>query len=231
MKRLLMVSVLCLLPAALAGQQRAATDFRAELIARGVSAEFAGSAAVIADSAAAKGLPARPILDKAVEGWGKQVAAARIIVTLRELSARLERTRGELSASGEQDVDGETLAAAAQARFRGIHADNVSRIVAVQAPRASVIAGLQVAGALAGQGLDQGTSARLVVESLRRGRTVAQMLDLPAAARALAAAGASTTQVGQQLLQGLDAGVTVTGRGQVGVTVPPVLPPGLPIKP
>ena len=174
---------------------------------------LADSVRVIAQATDQRGLPGRVLIDKMNEGLSKHVPPPRILAAVRDLAQRLERARSDLRSGGVQRMGPATIAGAADASVQGIaRADQVDIVQA--APNDSAAgSGLSVAAALVVQGLDPGISARLVAQSFTSGRTLTQVLDLPAAARALQVQGVSSTEVGRQLLSG------------IGVTVRPAVPP------
>jgi hypothetical protein len=198
------------------------TDAQAQMVARGLPAGLAADVAVVARETDAKGLPGQAVVDKAVEGWFKHVPPQRILGAVRDLSHRLERARTDLVSGGVRQPAGAVIAGAADASAQGIaRGDQVAIINAAPGSEAAG-SGLSVAGALVVQGLDPATSARLVSESFRHGRSLAQVLDLPAAARALQVRGTATNDVGRQLLEGITA--TVGAQGRVGAVVKPIVP-------
>ncbi len=195
MKNRAIVFALVLYPAVLSAQASVAvqTDVRAILVARGMTSALAESVAVVAREASGRGLSSQPVVDKAVEGWFKHVPPPRILAAVRDLAGRMDQVRTELRGAGMAELDGSVIGAAAESRAQGIvRGDQVDIIRAAKSP-AAASAGLSVSAALVVQGLDARTSARLVVESFRRGRSASQVLDLPAAARALQMRGTPTS--------------------------------------
>lgn len=200
-----------------------ADSSQAQMQHRGLSADLSAQVAAVVQQTNSQGLPGQAIVDKAIEGFYKHVPPPRIVAAVRDLSQRLGRARSDLRAAGVTDASGPEIAGAADASAQGIaRGDQVAMIHAAPSSDAAA-SGLSVAAALVVQGLDASTSAKLVTESFQHGRTLAQVLDLPAAARALQVQGASAADVGRQLLDGISASGTVTGR--TGVTVKPVVPP------
>lgn len=195
----------------------------AALVSRGVSVDVAAQVGAVVREANDKGLPGGAIADKAVEGAFKRVPPPRILAAVRDFSQRLERARGELRAGGVAVLTPGLYVGSAEAALQGIaRAEQVAIIRAAPDQRAAA-SGLSVAAALVVQGIDARTSARLVQRSFVNGRDVAQVLDLPAAARALQVQGVTATEAGRQLLDGISAAGSVTGRA--GATVQPVIPP------
>lgn len=200
-------------------------DVRSQLTARGLPADLVQVVATVSADANARGLPVQPLVDKAIEGFSKRVPPARIEAAVRDLATRLGTSRDALVRAGVTAPDGAVIAASADAMARNIGAADVVTIIRA-APRDAAPAGLSVAAALASHGLPRETAVRLVVESYRSGRTMAQVLDLPAAAATLIGQGLSPADAGAQLLQGIGAGLNVQGSGRTGAVVrPPAVPP------
>jgi hypothetical protein len=202
-------------------QDSAAT--KAQLEARGLPADLSASVAAVATHTAQQGLPARAIVDKAIEGFFKHVPPPRIIAAVRDLSDRLGRARADLRSAGVAQADGSVIAGAAEASAQGITSRQEVSIIHAAPSSDAAGAGLSVAAALVVQGIEPAMSARLVTEAFAHGQNVAQVLDLPAAARSLQVQGATSTEIGRQLLDGIAASGTVTGRA--GAVVRPVVPP------
>ncbi len=197
---------------------------RARLLSRGLPRDLATAVADAAQRARARGRPSELIVDKALEGWAKRVPAPRIREAVRDLTQRLDTARTALRSAGLRSSGGIVVGAAAEALARGIGREDVVAIVRAAPADRAAAAGLQVAAALSAQGLDRSSSVRVVVESFRGGRSMAQVLDLPASARALAAQGASPADVGRELLEGTRAG---TGQARVqGSARPSAVNPG-----
>jgi len=204
---------------------QSAAEMRSQLAARGLPAELAQVVATVSADARARGLPVEPLLDKAIEGFSKRVTAPRIEAAVRDLAARLGTSRDALVQAGVASPDGPTIAASADALARNISTADVVTIIRA-APRDAAPAGLSVAAALTANGLSREHAVRLVVESYRAGRSVAQVLDLPAAAATLMGQGMNAADAGRRLLEGIGAGVNVQGSGRTGTVVrPPAVPP------
>lgn len=225
-RRVVAALVLCAAYACTPGRLYAQQNtLRARLMARGLPSGLASAVADAAARARARGLPTEPIVDKALEGWAKRVPAPRIREAVRDLTQRLQTARTTLRGAGLSASGGIVIGAAAEALARGIGRDDVVAIVRAAPADRAAAAGLQVAAALSAQGLDRSSSVRVVVESFRGGRSMAQLLDLPASARALAAQGVSPADVGRELLQG--AGGTGQARVQGTVVRPNLVNPGV----
>lgn len=172
-------------PRALGAQE----DPRARLVAQGVAEALADTVARVAVEASARGLPARPLVDKAIEGAAKRVPAVRILAAVRVLVVRLDQARDSLRASGFASADGGLIAASAEAFAQGMSRADVAAIIRAAPSSEAAVAAISVAAALVVEGLDRASAARVVTESLRAGASAAQVLDLPATVRARGAAG------------------------------------------
>lgn len=224
--RLIAVVLLALLPALAVAQE---ADVRAQLHARGLPPELTGQVAAIAAEAAARGLPTGPLADKAIEGWSKHVPDARILGAVQALSARLGDAREAVRAAGLASPPGEVVAAAAEAMGRGIGQAQIGEVVrAAQAPAAAA-PGLNVAAALVAEGIASEQAVAMVVDAMRAGRPIAQILDMPSVARAMQAQGMTPADVGREMMRG--GGPHQRPRPGRGMGVrPPDVPPG-PVRP
>lgn len=195
----LLVAAALLLPAALAAQQR---ELSAQLAARGLPPDLVQGVAAVAADATSRGLPAGPLVDKALEGWAKRVPAAQVLAVVRLFAGRMGEARQAVVQAGVTSPPGEAIAAAAEAMGRGIAASLVVEILRAAPDPALAAPGLRVAAALAAQGLTPEQAAQVVSDALRGGRTVAQLLDLPSAMRAMQAQGLAPPEIGRRMLQG-----------------------------
>jgi hypothetical protein len=224
--RLLHLAAALLIAAATAAPLGAqATDVHARLTQRGLPAALVAEVAGVAAEAASRGLPVDPLVEKAAEGWAKRAAAPRIIAAVRDLAVRLGAAREALANAG-PSVDARVVGSAADALGRGISREDIVQIVSAAPAAEAASAGLAVAAALAAQGLDRALAVRVVVQAMRGGRAVADVLDLPAAARALQGQGVPPSDLGRRLLEGIGGGPIGQGRGDPGAR-PPIVPPGL----
>jgi len=223
-RRMLVAVLLLGGPAPLLAQ---GTDVEARLAARGVPVPLARSVADIAATAASRGLPTGPLADKAIEGWAKQVPAARITAAVRMLAQQMMTARDAVRAGGIESPDGSVIAAAAEAMRGGMRAEQVRSVV--QAAGASGVAGpgLSVAAALSAQGLGGTEAVKIVVGALRNRESMSKLLDLPSLARAMHDEGMSAGDIGHRILDGSGEGGDHDGRssGDHGGR-PSVVPPG-----
>ncbi len=218
-------------PVALGAQEAA---IRARLDARGLPPDLAQQVTAVAERAAARGLPGQAVADKAIEGWAKNVPAARILAAVEAYAGRLDDARTTLGRAGLGAPGAASVVAAAEALGRGLSEAEVADVVRAARARGALAPGLTVAAALRAQGLASAQAVGVVVEAMRRNRSVEQLLDLPSVARAMEAEGLDAGEVGRRLLRGEsgDGGdrdgrpgaVPGTGSGHR----PSVMPPGVP---
>jgi hypothetical protein len=183
--------LLSIVPTGLVGQL---PDYQSQMTERGLPAALVAEVTAIAADATAAGLPAGPLVDKAIEGWAKRVPQPRIVAALNQFRVRLHAAQQAMIRTGHPEPPGPIVAAAAEAMAQGIDGDEASAIV---------------------------------VQSMHRGWTDAQLLDLPSFANQMRAQGTPPQQVGQRLMQG---GGSMAGAGvSPGMgSRPPGVPPGNP---
>jgi len=183
----------------LAAQER---DPGRELAARGAPAAFVNAVAAQVDAAGRAGLPVGPVMDKALEGWAKRVAAPRVMAALDQLRARLAAGRDAVHAAGMTQPPDAVVAGAAEALARGIGPDEV-RVLVTRAPGAdAAAAGLMVAASLHAQGLDRAASVRAVEDAYARALDPAQLYELPSVVAGLAGQGMRMGDLAQRIMQG-----------------------------
>lgn len=194
----------------------AAQDVRARLEARGLPADLVQQISAIAADATAQGLPGDALADKAIEGFAKQIPAARIVAAVRSFGVRMLDARTAVHDAGVAIPPGEIVTAAAEAMGRGFQAADVGRVVRA-APRTELAAsGLTVAAALTAQGMTTPRAVEVVTSALQGGRSSAQILDLPSVARAMQSNGLSADEAGRQMLRGGSGGGSGGGGGGEG---------------
>jgi hypothetical protein len=216
--------LLSIVPTGLVGQL---PDYQSQMTERGLPAALVAEVTAIAADATAAGLPAGPLVDKAIEGWAKRVPQPRIVAALNQFRVRLHAAQQAMIRTGHPEPPGPIVAAAAEAMAQGIDEAQMGEIVAAAQTPASAGHGLRVAAALAAQGIDGDEASAIVVQSMHRGWTDAQLLDLPSFANQMRAQGTPPQQVGQRLMQG---GGSMAGAGvSPGMgSRPPGVPPGNP---
>ena len=220
--RRLWLLLLLVVPQALAGQR---PDLQEQMRTRGLPDDLVAQVTEVAADATAQGLPADPLVHKAIEGWAKRVPPDRILVAVRQFRLRLHDARQALVGTGHPDPLGPVVAAAAEAMGRGLEQHQVGSVVDAAPSSVAAGRGLRVAAALTAQGIGAADAVAIVVRAMQQGRPDAQLLDLPSVANAMRARGMAPGQIGQRLMQGAGgAGEAGMGPGQGGR--PPGVPPG-----
>jgi hypothetical protein len=219
---LVAAAALAAAPALVAAQQ---DDVEARLQARGVPADLARDVAAIAADAASRGVPGDPLADKAVEGWAKQVPAARIVTAVRAFAGQLALARDAVRAAGMAEPPGDLVVAAAEAMGTGLGAGHVASVVRAAPNAVEAAPALNVTAALAAQGLGGEQAATIVVRALRGRRSMVQLLNLPSQARVMHSEGLGPSEIGRKMLGGEDEGAGAHTSPTRGVR-PPGVPPG-----
>jgi hypothetical protein len=206
------------------------TGIEGRLQARGVPAALAHDVAAIAADASARGVPDGPLADKAIEGWAKQVPAARILVAVRRFADQMVTARSAVRGAGIDAPSGAVIAAAAEAMRSGMRAEQVRSVVRAAAAADFAAPGLSVAAALSAQGLGGDQAVKIVVGAMHNHQSMAELLDLPSVARAMHDQGMSPGDIEHRILDGSGGG---SGSGEHDGSRtgdhgdrPPVVPPG-----
>jgi hypothetical protein len=193
----MVLAALAAAPAALAAQE---AGIGPRLAARGLPSELVQEVERVATDAAARGVPASPLADKAIEGWAKHVPPARIVAALREFAGRMAVAGDAVRAAGLQHPTGNVIAAAAEAMGGGLRADEIRSVVRAAGTAEEASPGLSVAASLAAQGIASKQAVTIVVDAMQRRRPMSQLLDLPSVARSMHEQGMSPGEIGEQLL-------------------------------
>lgn len=118
----------------------------------------------LADSARAAGLPAEPLLDKALEGASKHADSNRIVEAVRGLAQRLGQASAVLGSTATES----DLVAAAGALYQGVPAAEVARLRTLRAGQ-PVALPLVVLADLIQRGVPVPTAISVVRDMARRG--------------------------------------------------------------
>jgi len=156
-----------------------AQDISARLAGR-VSPEVAALVQRLATSAAARGLPVDPLIQKAIEGGAKGVPADRIAAAVRALAGQLDVAAAALTRAGPTHPDTDAIAAGAFALNAGLNDTNVTTLARVSGPRHAQAGTLRVAGTLAAMGVPAAQTVELVTQVIEAGGDSADVLALPA---------------------------------------------------
>ncbi len=191
-----------LLLAAGATAAQAQTDVRARLEARGLPPDLVSGVSAVATDAAARGLPAGPIADKALEGWAKRAPAERILAVVQAFTRRMGDAQGAVRGAGIDSPRGDVIAAAADAMGRGMTTAQVTTVVRAGPAGADAASALHVAAALSSQGMGMDQAVNVVAAAMRDGRSTDQILDMPSVMRTMQAQGMPVPEIGRQLMEG-----------------------------
>jgi hypothetical protein len=122
---------------------------------------------MVVDSARAAGLPAEPLVDKALEGAAKRADGKRILAAVRSLAASLHSARSALGpAAPEPD-----LIAGAEALRAGVHQETLAELRTSRGEDESLLAPLAVMTDLIARGVPADTAAAVVLHLAHQGAT------------------------------------------------------------
>lgn len=145
-----------------------------------------GAAIPVVDSlvqrALAEGLPTEPLIQKALEGGAKQVAAPRIVAAVQVSLGQLRGARDLLIRAGDEPpATPAEVTTVAWALRRGLPGPVVARVVAAlpRPPRASA---MHAVADLAAHHFDSDSAADLIIAAIGQGLVRERLLDVSAAA-------------------------------------------------
>jgi hypothetical protein len=131
-----------------------------------------------------RGLPAEPLMAKALEGVAKNASSAKIRAAMDALQKRLRRANDLLAPSPTV----EELSAGADALLVGV-SDKTLRQMRLAAPRKSIAVEIGVLTELVARNVPPAKASKMVLELMARGATSAQLTALNAAVQNDVAAG------------------------------------------
>lgn len=204
-----------LLLLALAAPLAAQQDITARLGGR-VPAAVVAAARALADTAAARGLPVDPLIDKAIEGAAKGVAPERVVTALRMVFDQLGGAAAAIHAAGDATPDDGTIEAGAFAMSAGLSGEQISSLVRASTPPYTPAATLRVAGTLAALGVPTDETTDLIRITIRNGGATANLLSLPSQVQVQMARGQTPAQAAAGLSRAAahSAQPAVPGQGQ-----------------
>jgi len=164
------------------------------------------------DSAAAQGVPTRPLVAKALEGAAKQAPGDRIVLAVRSLAADLSGARRALGA----EADEASLVAGAAALRAGVSSSYLVQMRDAR-PGTSLAWPLAVLADLVGHGVPADTAGRILTALARSGANDA-------------AFSAFEQQVVRDVGAGVPAGAAAVARAPMGIGVGGQPPGGGPPK-
>ena len=167
-----------------------------ERLAGRVKPELATLVEELGAAAVARGLPADPLIQKAIEGSAKGVAAERIASAVRTVVAQLDTAAGAMRVAGMSDPDTTLVAAGGFAITAGLNGRHVGAVVhaAEGHQRADLLAALRVAGTLTALGVPPEESVELVSASLAAQQSPSELLALPARVQSEVSRGSTPAQ-------------------------------------
>jgi hypothetical protein len=158
-----------LLATAAAASRVSAQDAR---LAARLDPPTSAAVAAVVDSARREGLPAEPLVQRALEGSSKGAAGPRITASVRALRERLRTAREALGpAAPEAD-----LVAGAQALAAGLDPGTLARLRALR-PRGALALHLVVLADLVQKGVRPGAASSLVLDMARSRASDADLAD------------------------------------------------------
>lgn len=172
----------------------------------------------IAADAVARGLPVEPLVQKAIEGGAKGIAADRVIAAVRVVAARLAESAEALRGAAIAEPTADAVEGGADALNAGLNADQVRRLALASRPPYDPALTLRVAATLAALGVSPKQTVTLVLGMISDGRTLADLLALPGQIQAGMARGATPAQAA--------AGVARASGGTPPGRSPGWVPPG-----
>ena len=178
---------------------------------------------LVIDEAAARGIPAQTLLNKALEAAAKGIPAERALPVLADYAGRLGRARGLFDGAPD---DPSQLVAAADAMRRGVPDDVVADVVrGPDGARRSV--SLVVLGDLVEAGVPVERAREVVEAALQRGRAVDVLLAVPPAVHRMIREGWSPGDAAMHVHGAIGRGVPPPFAGPPqGVHGKPPVPPG-----
>src|SRR5438046_1393702 len=153
-----------------------APDVAARLTGR-VPPAVVSAVAGIAASAADRGVPVEPLVQKAIEGGAKGKPADRVIAAVRALADQLAAAAAALGSGGQTDVD--VVEGGAYALGAGLGVKQVQQLARASHPPYDAALTLRVAATLAALGVPPKTTVDLLQGVISAGRPPSELLDLP----------------------------------------------------
>ena len=153
----------------------------------------------IADDARARGLPAEPLVQKALEGGAKGVPGDRVIAAVRVLAGRLDAARAALQQGGVRAPSADALESGATALNAGLNSDQVRDLGRLSRDPYDPAVTLRVAATLAALGVPARQGLQLVEQMIRERRGPGELLDLPNEVREGMAHGATAAEAAEGL--------------------------------
>ena len=180
-----------------------------------VQATVVVAVSALADSAATRGLPVEPLVEKAIEGGAKAATPGRIVAAVQAVLARLGRAQGALQAAGVATPAPDAIEAGGFALSAGLEVGNVQAVALACGTRYSAAVALRVAGTLSALGVPPAQTVELVKQTLRSGAKERDLLALPGRVEAQVAQGATPGQAAAGLARAAAARAAAPGQNRV----------------
>jgi len=180
-----------------------------------VPATVVVAVSALADSAATRGLPVEPLVEKAIEGGAKAATPERIVAAVQAVLARLGRAQGALQAAGVATPAPDAIEAGGFALSAGLEVGNVQAVALACGTRYSAAVALRVAGTLSALGVPPAQTVELVKQTLRSGAQERDLLALPGRVEAQVAQGATPGQAAAGLARAAAARAAAPGQNRV----------------
>ena len=161
-----------------------------------VKPELAALVDELGTAAIARGLPADPLIQKAIEGSAKGVRADLIANAVHTVVTQLDTAAGAMRVAGMSVPDTTLVAAGGFAVTAGLSGRNIGTLVhaAEGHDRSDLLAALRVAGTLTALGVPAEESVALVTASLAADQSSADLLALPGRVQSEVSRGSTPTQ-------------------------------------
>jgi hypothetical protein len=149
----------------------------------------------LGSSAASRGLPIDPLIQKAIEGNAKGIPSQRVASAVRLVFDQLDTAAAVLRSAGPNTPpDSVEIAAGGFAITAGLRGRDIAELARTGRPAADLTVGLRVAGTLAALGVPPADAVTLVSASLRAGQAPGDLLALPGRLQSEMARGATPAQ-------------------------------------
>ncbi len=144
-----------------------------------VAPEVVIAVRALADTAAGRGLPVEPLIQKALEGGAKRVPADRIIAAVRALAGQLDAAAAALREAGLPTPDADAVEAGTFALKAGLGASQVRDLARASRAPYTPAATLRVAATLAALGVPAEQTVDLVRRAIDQRVAPSDLFELP----------------------------------------------------
>lgn len=177
-----------------------------------VPAPLAAAVTALLDSAALRGLPGAPLVDKTLEGVAKGAPTDRILVAVRTVFDQLDAVATVLAETG--NTGAEAVEAGSFAIAAGLSTNDIGEIARTADRSHPAATAFLVAGTLAALGVPRAETVALVRATIRSGRPVGDLVSLPGKLQAAIAGGSPPAAAAARLARAAEAHLAPRPRGQ-----------------